>query len=306
MSLLESLRLRADLYHKIRLFFAQRNVLEVETPLVSRHPSMESQIEPIRSERRFLVTSPEYHMKRLLAEGSGSIFQICKVFRSSELGAKHNPEFSMLEYYRTGFDDSMLRGELSELLQTCLDWPEAEEIRYQDLFLRELDLDPLQIEQESFLKILANKTITPPSLDGEETRDFFLDFLMAVLIEPNLGKERPLFITDYPASQASLARLDKQDPRFAKRFELYYRGMELANGFFELTDEQEQRRRFDEVNQTRSARGLDPWPLDEDFLKALKYMPECAGVAVGLDRILMIELGVEEIEKALSFGWERA
>ncbi len=299
---LPALRARADILSTLRGFFAERGVLEVDTPLLCRGTVTDPALTPIAGGDRWLQTSPEYAMKRLLAAGSGPIFQVCKAFRAAEAGSRHNPEFTLLEWYRPGFDLRTLMEEVAELVQSVLGEKPTEFLDYRSAFQRHLDVDPHTASVE-MLEACARQRLDYAG--GEESRDTWLDLLMSHVIEPALSALT--FIYDYPASQAALARL-KQDGevQVAERFEVYVDGVELANGYFELTDAVEQRRRFEADNARLEAAGIAPRPIDEALLAALEAgLPECSGVALGLDRLVMLKLGAERLEDVLSFDWGR-
>jgi len=312
---LEMLRARARLLGRIREFFAAAGVMEVETPIASRAAASDPTLDSLRTrwsganagpQTLYLQTSPEFPMKRLLAAGSGPIFQICKVFRDGERGSRHHPEFSLLEWYRPGLGYGALMTEVAELVRHALDRPQlsVRRISYRDLFRTHLGLDPMRADVAA-LRRTADDLLgyRDPDLD----RDGWLDLLLTHRIEPALDRNRLIFVYDYPPSQAALARIRRDAEPVAERFELYLGGMELANGFRELTDPSEQRRRFDADLRERSAQGLDRLPLDEAFLAALEAgMPEAAGVALGLDRLLMIATGSTHIDQILAFPVERA
>jgi elongation factor P--(R)-beta-lysine ligase len=311
------LRARADLFASVRGFFAEREVLEVETPLLSSCFGTDPSIEPLRSRftgpgyadgrNLYLQSSPEFFMKRLLAAGSGAIYQIAKAFRDGEAGRRHNPEFTMLEWYRPGWDAAQLTDEVAELVGRLLGRPELPVARYRygDLFRDCLGIDVFDTTADA-LQSFASEQHLLGADHLQLDRDGWLNLLMSVLIEPDLGKDELAFVTDYPASQASLARLNPQDPRTAARFELYYRGMELANGFEELADADEQAARFEKENCRRYSGGQSPMPVDEALLGALEAgLPACSGVALGLDRVLMCALGVEDIDQVLAFSLAR-
>lgn len=247
-------------------------------------------------------------MKRLLAAGSGSIYQICQVFRNGELGRLHNPEFTLLEWYRTGVDHHALMDDLAALIRSCLGHKLAvEKVTYRELFLRRLEVDPLTATV-SELRQQASRAGVPEvtGLDNEQ-RDSWLDLLMTHVLEPELGIRGLTFVYDYPASQASLARLNANDCRVASRFELYFQGIELANGFHELANAQEQRERFMADNRQRAKGGQAILPLDERFLQALEWgLPDCAGVAVGLDRLLMLQTGASSLKEVMPFPLPQA
>lgn len=309
-----ALQARADFYQHIRDFFAKRNVLAVETPTLSQHTVTDPYIDSFQTvyhnnqhqQAYFLQTSPEYHMKRLLAAGSGSIYQICKSFRNEgEYGQAHNPEFSMLEWYRLDFDHHMLMQEVSALLQTLINCLPAEKISYQDLFLKYFDINPHTCSLES-LQNAANQC----DLDiqtSDLNKDDWLQLLLSHHIEPQLGFTAPVFIYDYPETQAALAKIRHGDINVAERFEVYINGIEIGNGFHELTDAHAQARRFAaDQKQRQSAKRFVP-DIDQRFLQALqKGLPACAGIAMGLDRLLMIKLDVQDLRDILAFDWSDA
>ena len=297
------LQLRAELYQDIRKFFRTRQVLEVETPILSTGSVPEPTIEPLYTHysdnktQLFLQTSPELAMKRLLAAGSGAIFQISKAFRDNEIGRWHNPEFSMLEWYRPKFKQDDLIREIDEFLQILLHCKPAECISYCTLFEQHTSLNPLHASLRELQGYVQGMQDTE-SLE----RDTCLQLILAQQIEPKLGENCPTIITDFPASQAALARKKMDNPQLAERFEVYVQGIELANGFYELTDPIEQRQRFEQDLVTRQRLNLPTHPLDEDFLAALKAgLPDCSGVAVGLDRLLMLITGAKHIHEVLAF-----
>ena len=312
---LDALRARAALYALIRRFFAARGVLEVETPIASRaavtDPALESLVTHWHGPGGgplYLHTSPEFPMKRLLAAGSGPIYQICKVFRDGERGRRHHPEFSLLEWYRPGWDACALMDEVAELVREALGAPglAAERIPYRALFLGRLGIDPWAAGPET-LRRLAIEQAVPGAADLALDRDGWLDLLLTQRIEPQLGRGCLTFVTDYPPSQAALARIRPGPIPVAERFELYLEGVELANGFQELTDAAAQRARFAADLAERRARGLPEPPLDEALIAALTAgMPETAGVALGLDRLLMARLRADHIDAVLAFPVERA
>ncbi|MCK3658621.1 elongation factor P--(R)-beta-lysine ligase [Pasteurellaceae bacterium Pebbles2] len=311
---IQNLLARAKIMADIRRFFSERGVLEVETPVLSEfgvtdvHLSTFSTefIAPINSQSKtlWLNTSPEYHMKRLLAAGSGAIFQICHVFRNEEAGRRHNPEFTMLEWYRPHFDMYRLINEVDDLLQNILDCEAAETLSYQFAFQEYVGLDPLSASKaELVAKAKEHNFIC----DENEERDTLLQFLFSTVVEPQIGQTRPVAIYHFPASQAALAQISSEDHRVAERFEFYYKGLELANGFHELTDAREQLNRFEQDNHLRQKMGLPVREIDTRLLDALQAgMPNTAGVALGVDRLLMIALGAENICEVMAFGIENA
>ena len=312
-------RARQLLHRAVRAQLESLGYQEVETPLLVPAPGMEPHIRAFevpfvpetdvgRARTLYLHTSPEYAMKRLLADGSGPIFQICKVFRNGEVSPTHNPEFTMLEMYRPRADyraimddlESTLAGAAAALGNTGLfALRPYERVTVREALRRETGIDLHDAPDAASLGEAARRVgvRTEPG-DGFDDV-FFRLFLQRV--EPRLGRDRPAFLIDYPASMAALARLSPQDPSVAERFELYARGLELANGFSELTDPVEQRRRLEEERAFRIAHGRPAYPLDEAFLEAVGRMPPSGGVALGLDRVLMLLLGAERIEDVLLF-----
>ncbi|MFA5940260.1 MAG: EF-P lysine aminoacylase EpmA [Sinimarinibacterium sp.] len=311
---LESLQERAALYGAVRSFFAARGVLEVETPILSRHATVDRHIESFRtSDGRWLHTSPEFAMKRLLAAGSGPIWQIARVFRVDEQGRHHNPEFSMLEWYRLGFDHHDLMDEVAELLAACGIAGiagDCDGLSYREAFEQHAGFDPLAIDAADLRTRMRAQGIAEPSgLTADELadRDFWLDLWMSLVVGPRLGADAPEFIYDFPASQAALARVRDDDPPVAERFELFWRGIELANGFHELTDAAEQARRFIADQDWRRERGRVVPPYDASLIDAMATgLPPCAGVALGLDRLLMLKLGLGSLAETLAFPSDRA
>lgn len=303
---LDTLRLRAQLYRHIRHFFAARQVMEVETPILSAGCVPEPMIEPLYTQyhgpganRLFLHTSPELAMKRLLAAGSGAIYQITKVFRDNEMGRWHNPEFTLLEWYRPGFNQAELIQEVDELLQTLLHCAPAERLSYCTLFEQQIGLHPLHTPLSTL-----QEYVKPWGIDSVARldRDSCLQLILTHQIEPQLGQHCPTVIIDFPASQAALARKKVTDPTLAERFEVYIQGVELANGFYELTDSIEQRQRFEQEQLKRTMLNQPTYPLDERFLAALAAgLPDCAGVALGLDRLLMLITKASHIQEVIAF-----
>ena len=253
---------------------------------------------------RYLQTSPEYAMKRLLAAGSGAIYQICKVFRDGERGRRHNPEFTMLEWYRPGFDHHRLMDEVDALLQAVLGAAAAERISYADAFRRHAGIDPHAASDGELRSRVAALGV---SGIAELDRDDLLNLLLTHTVEQRLGVSRPTFLFDYPASQAALARIRPGDPPVAERFEVFIDGVELANGFHELADPDEQRRRFAADLEERRRRGLPEVAVDERLLAALAAgLPDCAGVALGVDRLVMLKAGTRNIADVIAFPIDRA
>jgi len=312
----ELLERRAALLAQTRAFFAERHVLEVDTPILVNAAVTDVHIESgvvqlgPRAQRYFLHTSPEYAMKRLLACGSGDIFQICHVVRGGERSRLHNPEFTLLEWYRVGFSLEELMNEVEALARgllgkACKGYA-SERLSYREAFLRELDLDPFTADLQR-LEHIARGIGYRSAHSGAAPRAELLELLVAAIVGPRLGRGALTFLHHYPASQAALAELDAQQPGTALRFELYCEGVELANGFQELTDEREQRRRFQADLAERRQRKLPEIEVDERLLAALAAgLPRCAGVALGFDRLLMLAVGARAIEAVLCFPTESA
>jgi lysyl-tRNA synthetase class 2 len=309
------LQQRARLLARTREFFAARQVLEVETPLCVRHAVTEVQLQslavslPDDDRPRFLHTSAEYAMKRLLAAGSGDIYQLCHVFRGGEQGPQHSLEFSMLEWYRLGFSLQQLMEEVVELARALLGTAlpaEVAFVSYAECLQQRLGINALT-DSDARLAECAHAQGFDSALLMRCDRDQLLDLLMATRVGPTLGRHGLCFVHRYPASQAALARLDPVDARVALRFELYLDGVELANGFEELSSASEQRARFAADLTLRQQRGLPVPDMDERLLAGLEHgLPACAGVAVGFDRLLMVAADASHIEQVLSFPSDRA
>ena len=307
---------RAELLQRIREFFAARQVLEVQTPALAAAAATDPQIHSLQCSGPdhlplgWLQTSPEYAMKRLLAAGSGDIWQLCQVFRADEHSRRHNREFTLLEWYRLGFDLTQLMAETADLARLLLGRSDVaaplQLISYSQAFTDTLALDPLQAPQQQLIQ--AAQAHGLHGQVGDATRDELLDFLVATVIGPTLGRNGQLTcLHHYPASQAALAQLDPQDPRTALRFELYSDGIELANGYVELGDAQLQAQRFAADAAERQRRGLAVHAGDARLLAALQAgLPDCAGVAVGVDRLVMLALGAGSIQDVMAFAAERA
>lgn len=313
-------RARQQMYATLRAFFGARGFGEVETPILVPTPGMEPHIQAFevpfvpetdrgRAKSLYLHTSPEYAMKRLLAEGSGPLFQICKVFRNGEVSRAHNPEFTLLEFYRPEADYHAIMADLEQALAAVERdvRPERhlfaqlpyERLTVRDAVLRETGIDLREHgDAASLRKAAAARGV---HVGSASTFDDVFFHLFLQEVEPKLGRGRPTFLIEYPASMASLARLKREDPSVAERVELYAEGVELANGFSELTDPTEQRARLVDEQAQRRAAGRPVYPLDERFLAALERMPPSGGIAVGLDRVLMLLLGTAEIADVLLF-----
>lgn len=300
---------RARLLADIRSFFAALDVLEVETPVLSRFGNTDPNIESIVTgddRTRYLRTSPEFPMKRLLASGFENIYELGRVFRAGETGRHHNPEFTMLEWYRTGMDYLDLAEEVIDLVRHCgrgaFDgWP-AERSSYRDLFLAHTGLDPHYCTEDE----LAACADERGGVTGPLTHSELLDLVMGAVIQPALHGECFTVVFDYPPEQAALSRVRQDDPPVAERFEVYLGRQELANGYQELTDPDEQRARFERENRKRERRGQEPITIDTGLIEALEAgMPECSGVALGVDRLLMSILNIDDIDAVLAFGDRR-
>jgi lysyl-tRNA synthetase class 2 len=317
----DSWRLRSRLLARVRRFFEQRNVLEVDTPILSAAAPTDPALEPFQTtycepgtgdgSRLYLQPSPEFAMKRLLAAGSGAIYQVCKVFRNGEAGRSHSPEFTMLEWYRPGFDHHQLMDEVEALLLDVFtglgDLAGGERTSYRQAFRRSLRVDPMSATAAELADCARSQGIVWHGDCAELDRDVWLELLFSHRIQPALGRRGPTFVFDFPASQAALARIRPGAPAVAERFELYLDGVELANGYHELTDATEQARRFARDLKTRAAQGRGAVAVDQRFVAALDAgLPPCAGVALGIDRLLMVAMGAKTLSEVLTFPVSRA
>jgi elongation factor P--(R)-beta-lysine ligase len=307
---LAALEKRAALLHKLREFFHDRGFIEVETPLLASEIIPELHIEPIDADSgQFLQSSPELHMKRLLAAGAKSIFQVTRSFRADERGQLHNPEFTIVEWYRTG--DDMLAGIdlLDELMQSLLGTLPVARSTYAEAFERTMRISPHANSSDELAAAAERAGVAAPDGMDRLDRDEWLNLLLATRVEPELGRDRPEIVYHYPVSQASLAKVVRSPQGYdvAERFELYYRGIELANGFHELTDAAELRKRFETVNSARVADGRRALSMPERLLAALDHgLPDCTGVALGFDRLVMLALGATSIDEVVAFPHEKA
>lgn len=316
-SLYAALRLRARLYARVREFFAERAVLEVETPVLSAAGNTDPNIESFNTRfsghvdagaaLRWLRTSSEFAQKRLLAAGVGDHYELGRVFRNGEAGRRHNPEFTMLEWYRVGWNHRRLADETIELVNAALALVDrragVEKTTYRELFFSTLGIDPLTAAETDLQGALGEVKV-----DGEGlSRDDWLDLLLTHRIQPRFPADRITVIDDYPATQCALAKIRAGDPPVAERFELYLGTQELANGYHELTDAVEQRARFERDNQRRRERGLGEVPIDANLLASItRGMPDCAGVALGVERLLMAMAGTDDIRDVLAFSFADA
>ncbi|MCK4864202.1 MAG: EF-P lysine aminoacylase GenX [Gammaproteobacteria bacterium] len=317
---IDMLKTRARLLSKLRAFFTEKDIFEVQTPVLSQAGNTEPSIETFVTQEHenstsitqpsFLNTSPEFAMKRLLAAGCGSIYQISPAFRQDEQGKKHNPEFTLLEWYRIDLDHHALMGEVNSLIrfvaEDFLILERSQFFSYRDAMIKFADVDPFKADIDELKTVVVKAGIDAVGMD-DVPFDSWLDLLMSHVVEKNLPLNCPVFIYDYPASQAALAKIKKGSPAVAERFELYINGMELANGFHELSDAEEQAERFHNDQIQRKESGLPGIPADYHLIEALKHgLPDCAGVAIGVDRLLMVLTGAEHINEVLTFPFDRA
>jgi lysyl-tRNA synthetase class 2 len=306
---LEVLQQRSELLRRLREFFYERGFVEVETPLLDAEVIPELHIEPIETRcGSFLQASPELHMKRLLAAGARAIFQVTRSFRAGERGRLHNPEFTIVEWYRVGYDLQTGMNLLDELLQALMGTPPAQRSTYAEIFQRVAAICPHTATNEQLAAAAKSAGIALPTGMHQSDRDEWLNLLLATLIEPELGRERPEIVYHYPAAQASLAKVvaSRSGYDVAERFELYYRGIELANGFHELTDALELRRRFDSINAARLADGRRALPLPNRLLAAFGHgLPDCTGCALGFDRLVMLATAGASIDDVMTFPFGR-
>jgi lysyl-tRNA synthetase class 2 len=315
----ENLRLRADLLGRVRAFFAERHFLEVETPILSADTVVDRHLDPFSvalddppvptdpARRLWLQTSPEFCMKRLLAAGGEAIYQITRAFRQGEFGPLHNPEFTMVEWYRVGDGMAEGIGFLSDLCEVLLARGSAKRISYHEAFDRHLALNPHTADTRALAEAAANHGVDVPASLGEDDRDGWLDLLLAERVGPGLGHQRPVIVYDYPASQAALARVRPGDLPLAERFELFVSGIELANGYHELLDADELRRRSAANNALRGADGKNTLPEQSRLLAAMESgLPHCTGVALGFDRLVMLAAGAKSLDEVMAFTFDRA
>lgn len=304
---IDNLKKRAESLHKVREFFAARNIIEVDVPILGEAPvtdpyliAMETHCQAYPNKTFYLQTSPEYFMKRLLSMGAPSMYYLGKSFRDDERGRLHSPEFTMLEWYHLGFDDHALMQEVADLMQLFLGKVALHKISYQEIFEQHLGINPHTASDEA-LAVLVDKHVGKIEGVRSLSRNTSLQLLMSEVIEPKLNPSDITFIYDFPASQAALARLRNN---VAARFEVYCQGIEIANGYYELSDARIQKERFNHDAAIRKAQKIKEVPIDHKLLEALQYyFPECAGVALGFDRLLMLSLGEQKIDQVQSFGF---
>ena len=310
---LTTLAQRAELLARARAYFAATGALEVETPLLVQSGVTDLHLESLEVRRPdgsrvgFLHTSPEYAMKRLLCAGAPDLYQIARVFRGGERGRRHNPEFTMIEWYRLGLDDRQLIDDVERFVHRLLEGmvkPQRSiRVNYAQAFEQRLGVDPLTVSLDALLAALQTHAVDVPR-ELASDRDALLDLGMSTRVTPGFAADRLTFVTDFPASQAALARVTGA---VAARFEAFWGGLELANGFHELADSAEQQRRFAADRASRVARRLPDVSIDRRFLAALDSgLPDCSGVALGFDRLAMIAAGAERIDDVLAFVFERA
>jgi lysyl-tRNA synthetase class 2 len=306
------LRDRACMLGKVRAFFAERHILEVDCPILSDSASIDLHIDLLAcdiagGQRRYLHSSPEYGMKRLLALGIGDVYQLSHVFRDDEVGAYHNPEFMMAEWYRVGFSLEDLVGETCDFMALFLGQLPCEELSYEEAFLRYLQLNPFEVGRQELAQLVEKMALV--SFDPhEQEMDDLLSLLLSHCIQPHLGSQGLTALSFFPPSQAALAQVRlRGQHRVAERFEVFYKGLELANGYHELIDPVEQRKRLGEANRDRLLRQKSALPIDERFLKALESgLPDAAGVAVGFDRLMMLRHQAASITEVIAWDWSMA
>lgn len=310
---IERLKDRSFMLQTCRSFFESRGVLEVDCPLLNQFACIDAHIDLIaatysKSEVRYLHSSPEYGMKRLLAEGIGDIYQLAHVFRDGELSYKHNPEFMMAEWYRIGFTLEQMIQETADFIRLFLGNLRLQTIHYRALFIKETGIDSCKASAKELFDYIKKEGISYYPEIESEGKDALLNLILGSKIEPSLGKEELTVLAYYPASQAALAKRNViEGEEVAERFEIYYQGIELANGYHELGDSKEQSLRLDEANAHRIELNKLPLPIDHLFIEALrKGLPDCCGVAVGFDRLMMLRQKQTDIAEVLSWGWEKS
>lgn len=318
-SSIEDLIKRSKIITNIRLFFSEKNIMEVETPMLSQSTTTDINLIPfktnyfisnsnnnVRKIKLWLITSPEYHMKRLLAAGSGSIYQICRSFRNQEYGRYHNPEFTMLEWYEISCSMKKFIKKIDSFFQKVLNFKKSDKISYQKIFIKFLKIDPLSTNL-SELRQCCKKFKLENLIYLENDLNKLIEILFTLKIQPFLGKEKPLFVYHFPVEQALLAAKNIEDNRISERFEIFFKGIELGNGFYELTDYNEQKKRFMKENKEILSMNLPKRKIDDYFLNAINYgLPNCSGIAIGLDRLIMIALNKKSLDQVISFSFDRS
>jgi elongation factor P--(R)-beta-lysine ligase len=304
---------RSMMLSEARAFFSKRSLVEVDCPMISAAASVDAHIDLIPTidaagERRYLHSSPEYGMKRLLVQGIGDCYQLSHVFRQGEYGAKHNPEFMMAEWYRVGMPFTDLINETIDFIRLFVGNLPYEVVSYREVFQRFAGFDYTKLSNQQLIAYLQDREIDVYEQAIEEGRDALLNLILGIIVEPNLGKNGLFVLAYYPSSQAALAKTQCHDEEWvAERFEVYLNGVELANGYHELADPAEQHRRFIEANQMRNQQGKETLPIDKQFLKALEQgLPDCCGVAVGFDRLMMLRHQAPSISSVIPFDWNTA
>jgi len=313
----ENLRLRAGLLRRLREFFDRHGFLEVETPILSADTVVDRHLDPFSTEiphgpgepplRLWLQTSPEFAMKRLLAAGGRAIYQVTRVFRLDEQGPLHNPEFTMVEWYRVG--DGLDEGIqlTSDLCDALLKRGPAERLTYRAAFQEHVGVDPHTADADTLISAAQRWGIVSPASLSSQDRDGWLDLLLSERVRPHLGQKRPVILYDYPATQAALARVRADEPPVAERFELFVSGIELANGYHELLDPAELRRRNARANAQRQADGKPPLPEQSRLLAAMQSgLPPAVGVSLGFDRLVMLAAGAKSLSEVMAFPFDRA
>lgn len=312
-----NLRLRALLLRRLREFFDRQGFIEVETPVLSADVVIERHLDvfqavwpaaPCQSHSaRWLPSSPEAAMKRLLVAGMQAIYQVAHAFRAAEAGPHHNPEFTLVEWYRTGESLEAGMARTDRLCQELLGRGPARKLSYQAAFEQFAGVDPHRAEVPQLIAAARRLELAAPRGMGAEDREAWLDLLMVERVQPHLGHDQPVLLYDYPAGQAALARVRAGEPAVAERFELFVAGIELANGYQELTDPDELRARFRQINAQRAADGRPPLPEPKRLLRAMERgLPESVGVALGFDRLVMLAAGAERVEEVMAFPFDRA
>jgi lysyl-tRNA synthetase class 2 len=315
----ENLKRRADLLRRLRDFFDRRGFLEVDTPLLSADTVVDRHLDPLRvtmfddprepdrGHTLWLQTSPEFAMKRLMAAGATALYQVTHAFRGGECGRLHNPEFTIAEWYRVGDDLQAGMKLLSDLADELLHMGAAERLTYRDAFRQHTGMDVFAVDTAGLVAAVRERGLALPAGLDPHDADAWLDLLLVECVEPHLGRHRPTILYDYPASQAALARVRDGDPSVAERFELYVRGVELANGYHELLDASILRARNRTVNEHRRKDGKYPLPEESRLLAAMDQgLPPCTGVALGFDRAVMLAVGAAELSDVLAFPLSRA
>ncbi|QFQ32727.1 elongation factor P--(R)-beta-lysine ligase [Buchnera aphidicola (Aphis fabae)] len=307
---------RSKIINNIRLFFLENKILEVETPSLSKSTITDINLTPFETNyfspgnnlnklKLWLITSPEYHMKRLLSASSGPIYQICRSFRNKEYGQRHNPEFTILEWYQISCSMNKFIDKIDLFFQKILKFEKSEKISYQEVFVKYLNIDPFSTNITELYKISKKFNLAHLTC-SEKNLNTVMEILFTLLIEPFLGEKRPIFVYHFPAEQASLASLNKKNNHIAERFEIFFKGIELGNGFYELTDYLENKKRLINENKKRYEMNLPIREIDSNFLNAINYgLPSCSGVAIGLDRLIMIALNKKSIDEVISFAFDR-